>query len=83
MKGKGTYTIRKGQYVVKVDPAKCTECYICQLHCSLAYKAACNIERAKIKIDLPRISFTEECTENCTLCMRYCPREAITFTERV
>ncbi len=65
------------QVMVSIDPEKCTECYRCQLVCSLKYQGAFNPEKARIVIGLPEISWTEECIGGCTLCIQRCLNEAI------
>ncbi len=63
---------------IAVDPGKCTQCYSCQLRCSLAYTGSFNPEKARIVIDPPHsISFTDECIAGCSLCTRYCAYGAI------
>ena len=59
------------------DSSKCTQCYNCQMVCSLVYEGSCNPEKARILITPGTISFTDECVEGCSLCTQYCAREAI------
>lgn len=66
------------QVLVNIQPDKCTACYSCQLICSLLYQGLCNPEKARIKISLPKISWTEECVGGCALCIQRCLYEAIT-----
>lgn len=65
------------QVMVSIDTEKCTECYRCQLVCSLKYQRAFNPEKARIVIGLPEISWTEECIGGCTLCIQRCLNDAI------
>ena len=66
------------QVLVDIHPDKCTECYRCQLVCSLLYQGLCNPEKARIKIRLPEIGWTEECVGGCALCVQRCPYGAVT-----
>jgi len=64
---------------VKIDPNLCAECYTCQLLCSLTYAGICDVGRAKITIEPGRISFSEGCVPNCSLCIQHCPFGALTL----
>ena len=66
------------QVLVNIDADKCTACYSCQLICSLLYQGLCNPEKARIRIRLPEISWTEECVGGCALCIQRCSYGAIT-----
>jgi formate dehydrogenase beta subunit len=66
------------QVLVDIHPDKCTACYRCQLVCSLSYQGLCNPEKARIKIRLPEIGWTEECVGGCALCIQRCPYGAVT-----
>jgi NAD-dependent dihydropyrimidine dehydrogenase PreA subunit len=64
----------------KVDPQKCSGCGCCQLLCSFVFTGAFNLEKANIVIDWPKsISFTDDCVEGCSICLRYCPLGAISL----
>jgi len=67
------------QVLVIIDPDKCTECYRCQMICSLVYQGAFNPEKARVVIGLPEISWTEECIGGCALCIQRCLNKAITL----
>lgn len=67
------------QVEVIVAPGKCTECYRCQMICSIVYKGAFNPEKARIQVDLPEISWKDECIGGCSLCIQNCLSEAISF----
>jgi Fe-S-cluster-containing dehydrogenase component len=63
---------------IKVDIAKCTQCYCCQLRCSFIYTGDFNPEKASIVLGPPNgISFTEECRKGCSACVSYCPTGAL------
>ena len=66
---------------VMVHPENCTGCLICQLRCSFEYVNCFNPSRARLLIERHiagkrKISFTDECNE-CGLCARFCPYEAL------
>ena len=69
---------------IKANAAVCTGCRICQLRCSLKLEKAFNPSKAKIQIcrQVNRdteyaVFFTDEC-DNCGICVKYCPYEALT-----
>jgi len=63
---------------IQIFPEKCTECYCCQLRCSLVYTGKFNPEKARIVLSPPySIKFTEECVDGCSLCAGYCPQGAL------
>ena len=64
---------------VKIDPNLCAECYTCQLVCSLTYEGICEVGKSRITIEPGKISFIEDCIENCSLCIQYCPFGALTL----
>jgi ferredoxin len=78
---------RKGPPVL-VFPEKCTGCLICELRCSLRFEkefipsaAAIRVRRlvgADREFD---VTLTELC-DNCGLCARYCPYEALVWTKQ-
>ena len=75
---------KKGKANIIINPQACTECLACQLACSFTYTGSFNLEKARIVIRPPeglawerKISFTDDCIENCILCTRYCVYEAI------
>jgi ferredoxin len=68
---------------IQVFPHRCAGCLICELRCSLRFEKAFNPTKARIKIrrlvraDTEyRIVFDEAC-DNCGLCARHCPYEAL------
>jgi NAD-dependent dihydropyrimidine dehydrogenase PreA subunit len=63
---------------VRADASACSECYSCQLICSLVYTGAFNPLKARIIIRPGEISFTDECVETCSLCTHYCAYGALT-----
>ena len=63
---------------IRVDPSKCAECLSCQLVCSLIYTGIFNPSKARLKVEPGKISFTDECIENCHLCAHYCAYGALT-----
>lgn len=72
------------KFVIRVDPAKCTGCLICELRCSLRFEKAFSPAKAAIMIrrlvsaeNEYEISFTEKC-DNCGICARYCSYGALT-----
>jgi Fe-S-cluster-containing dehydrogenase component len=68
---------------IAVEPRNCTQCYCCQLRCSLAFTGDFNPEKARIIIEPPdRIDFTDECLIGCSLCVRYCPYDALSLREK-
>jgi Fe-S-cluster-containing hydrogenase component 2 len=64
---------------VKINPNLCAECYTCQLVCSLTYEGICDVGKARITVEPGKISFTEDCIGNCSLCIQYCPFGALTL----
>lgn len=72
---------RKGP-PIKVYPAKCAGCLICELRCSFRFERAFNPIRAAIKVARSNregefsILFTEKC-DNCGICARFCPYGAL------
>jgi len=68
------------QVTVQIIPDKCTECYACQLICSMVYQQGnCNTDKARIQIGVPDfISYNEDCIGGCSLCVQHCLAEAIT-----
>jgi len=68
------------QVTVKIVPDKCTECYACQLICSMVYQQGnCNPDKARLQIGVPDfISYNEDCVGGCSLCVQHCLAEAIT-----
>ena len=61
----------------------CAGCLICELRCSLRFEKAFNPSKAKIRIrrlvNADReyeITFEDDC-DNCGLCARHCPYEAL------
>jgi ferredoxin len=75
-------TTRKGP-PIKVDASKCTGCLVCELRCSFRFEKAFNPSKALIKIrrlvgsdNEYEISFTDRC-DNCGICARYCPYDAL------
>jgi len=66
---------------ITIDLAKCTECYRCQLICSLVYQHAFNIEKARIIHPIPKgIHYNTECVGGCSLCVSACLPEAISLS---
>ncbi|MBW1785044.1 MAG: 4Fe-4S binding protein [Deltaproteobacteria bacterium] len=68
---------------IKVDPDKCTGCFICELWCSFRFEKAFNPSRAAIRVQRLvegdteyAISFTNKC-DNCGICVRHCPYNAL------
>ncbi len=75
------------QRILKVvaHPENCKGCLLCQLRCSLEYTGLFNPLKARLVIQRPitggqEISFTDECND-CGLCARVCPYEAIILEE--
>jgi len=73
---------KKGRPII-ADSSKCAGCLICELRCSLRFEKEFNPSKAAIKIrrlvgeeNEYEISFTEKC-DNCGICARYCPYEAL------
>jgi len=73
---------------IKIYDEKCVGCYICELRCSLRLEKAFNPAKARIKIlrlvDADTeysISLTEEC-DNCGICVRHCPYDALLQEKR-
>ena len=61
----------------------CAGCLICELRCSLRFEKAFNPSQAKISVrrlvnadSEYEITFEEDC-DNCGLCARHCPYEAL------
>lgn len=74
----GTYIINKSKNMrIKVDLNKCVECYLCQLLCSLAYQGVCNPERSRVYISRREIGFSDECINECSLCIQHCLTDAM------
>jgi Fe-S-cluster-containing hydrogenase component 2 len=72
-----------------VDPEKCTGCRICELVCSMVKESNFNPKKARIKVHLvgipeipvPVLSrLCDECGGE-PVCLKYCPVEAISFSE--
>lgn len=68
---------------ITVDESNCTGCLICELRCSLMLERAFNPSKAAVRIRRLvgsdreyEISFTERC-DNCGICARYCPYQAL------
>lgn len=66
---------------------RCTGCLICQLRCSFRFVKEFNPSRSVIVIDRLggegneyAIAFTPQC-DNCGICARFCPYEALTWTK--
>lgn len=75
--------VRKSPHLkVKINPNLCAECYTCQLICSLTYEGMFNVNKARITIEPGKISFTNDCIGNCSLCIQYCPFGAITLADK-
>ena len=69
---------------IAINSKQCTQCYCCQLRCSLAYAASFNPEKARIIINPPdEITFQEDCVQGCSLCVRYCVYGAISLRKDV
>jgi len=63
--------------LIGVDIDKCTNCYTCQLTCSLVYQGVCNPEKARILIGRDEINYSIECVAGCSLCVQHCPQDAL------
>jgi ferredoxin len=68
---------------INVFPDRCAGCMICQLRCSLRFEKEFNPSKAKIDINRRvnsdteyDISFSADC-DNCGICARNCPYEAL------
>lgn len=73
---------------IQAFPDRCAGCMICQLRCSFRFEKEFNPSKAKINISRRvnsdteyDISFTEEC-DNCGICARNCPYEALKQDKR-
>ncbi len=62
---------------VRINPNLCAQCYTCELICSLTYEGLFNVNRARIKVEPDKISFSDDCVKNCSLCIQYCPFGAL------
>jgi NADPH-dependent glutamate synthase beta subunit-like oxidoreductase len=63
--------------LLEVDIDRCTNCYTCQLICSLVYEGVCNPEKARILIGGDEINYSSECVASCSLCIQHCPQDAL------
>lgn len=68
---------------IEIFPAKCTGCLICELRCSLRFEKAFNPSKARIAVRRRvgadteyAVAFGEDC-DNCGICSRHCPYEAL------
>lgn len=73
------------KFEIAVETAKCVGCLICALRCSLRLEKAFNPMKAAIRIvcrydGYNEISFTDKC-DNCGICARSCPYEALILKE--
>ncbi len=73
---------RKGR-PIGIHTDRCTGCLICELRCSLRFEKAFNPSKARITIrrlvgaDTEyAVSFEDGC-DNCGICARHCPYEAL------
>jgi NADPH-dependent glutamate synthase beta subunit-like oxidoreductase len=66
---------------VTVDTKNCVQCYVCQQVCSFTYQHAYNPEKARIIIEHwpKKIHYKGDCIGGCSLCVRYCTTEGISF----
>jgi ferredoxin len=89
MIGEGRMEPKKKGPPIIADASKCAGCLICELRCSLRFEKEFNPSKAAIQIrrqvgaeDEYQISFIEKC-DNCGICARYCPYEALTQDKKV
>ncbi|MFC1976820.1 4Fe-4S binding protein [Chloroflexota bacterium] len=74
--------IHKKGRPITVHSSQCTGCLMCELRCSFRFEQAFNPSKARIKVLRASngegfdISFTDEC-DNCGLCARLCPYDAL------
>lgn len=68
---------------IQIFLERCTGCLVCELRCSLRFEKAFNPIKAKINVlrlvgaDTEySVSFEEDC-DNCGICARHCPYEAL------
>ncbi|MEW6442393.1 MAG: hypothetical protein AB1640_15760 [bacterium] len=66
---------------IRTDPARCSECYSCQLICSLVHEGVFHPLKARIRVGPEAIRFTETCVPKCTLCTQYCAYGALTLVK--
>ncbi len=62
---------------------RCTGCLVCELRCSLKFEKAFNPSKARIRVlrlvgaDTEySVAFEDDC-DNCGICARHCPYEAL------
>ncbi len=77
---------RKGPPILAF-PDKCTGCLICELRCSLRFLREFEVSGSAIRVRRLvgaerefNLIFTEKC-DNCGLCARYCPYEALLWSK--
>ncbi|MFQ5829069.1 MAG: 4Fe-4S binding protein [Candidatus Methylomirabilia bacterium] len=72
---------------ILIHPEQCTGCLICELRCSLRFVKAFNSSRSAIQVRRLvggdhefAVAFTDLC-DNCGICARFCPYEALEWTK--
>lgn len=73
---------KKGQ-PIEIFSERCAGCLICELRCSLRFEKAFNPSKARIRVrrlvgaDTEySVAFEADC-DNCGICARHCPYEAL------
>jgi NADH-quinone oxidoreductase subunit F len=68
---------------ITIDSAKCTGCRICEFRCSFSHENVFNLSMSRVKVrrlikaeNEYSISITDQC-DDCGICARYCPYEAL------
>lgn len=77
------------QRIIRVEPLNCRGCLSCELRCSFRFEKAFLPSASAIEIRRKvgqeaefEISFTAKC-DQCGICARFCPYEALYFEKGV